>query len=219
MGGVEEVSVDELFAGIFKVLPSKVMDSKYPSFFVKRDGGNLLFPCFSNSSTIHDRFNDIANKGGLQAQLLGDSHFKTPHCDEVATHFAAPLYCSEPEAPDVVPKLKQVVVFPFKQHELFPGVEVIPTPGHRPGGVCYLIALNGKKFLFAGDAIWHDGEEWKAFPTKAGMKHMKASLKTLVEVEFDVLLANTRLNNPICFIEVNQQSRQQFIQSIIERLG
>jgi hydroxyacylglutathione hydrolase len=210
--------MDELFPDIFKVLPSKIMDSKYASFLVKRDDGNLLFPCFSNHSTIHDRFNEIAGLGGIKAQLLGDSHFKTPHCDEVAARFDAPLYCSDAEAPDVLPKLKRVVVFPFNRHALMPGVEVIPTPGHRPGGVCYLVTLIGKKFLFAGDGIWHDGEAWKAFPTKAGLKKMKESLKMLAEVEFDVLLANTRLDNPICFVAVNPGSRQEFIQSIAERL-
>ncbi|MFN0152754.1 MAG: MBL fold metallo-hydrolase [Gaiella sp.] len=211
--------MDELFPGIFKVFPSKVTGSKYPSFLVTRSEGNLLFPCFSNSSTIHDHFDDIAGRGGLDAQLLGDSHFRTPHCDEVALHFKAPLYCSEAEAPDVVNKVRQVVVFPFRRHELFPGVEVIPTPGHRPGGVCYLLTAAGKRFLFAGDAIWHDGNAWKAFPTKAGLKSMGESLKRLEELDFDVLLANTRLDNPVCFVEVNSRSRRQFVERIAERLS
>jgi glyoxylase-like metal-dependent hydrolase (beta-lactamase superfamily II) len=153
--------------------------------------------------------------GGISRQLLGDSHFKTPHCDEVAKRFGAPLYCSEPEAPDVIMSVKNVVTFPFERHALEPGVEVIPTPGHRPGGVCYLLALGGRRFLFAGDGIWHDGTAWKAFPTKPGRPKMIESLRRLEAVEFDVLLANTRVSNPICSVEVDGDARRGLIASIL----
>jgi hydroxyacylglutathione hydrolase len=210
--------MDELFPGVFKVLPTKPLPSKCITFFVQRDDGNLLFPCFSGSATIHGRFDEIAAMGGLSRQLLGDSHFKTPHCDEVAAKFGAPLDCSEPEAPDVMKSVKNVRTFPLERHLLEPGVEVIPTPGHRPGGVCYLVTLDGRRFLFAGDAIWHDGTAWKSFPTKAGRTKMIDSLRRLAEVEFDVLLANTRVNNRSCSVEVDGESRRALIASILEQL-
>jgi glyoxylase-like metal-dependent hydrolase (beta-lactamase superfamily II) len=211
--------VDEILPDIFKVLPTKVMSSKCITFFVRRPQGNLLFPCFSGSATIHARFDEIERMGGVARQLLGDSHFKTPHCDEVAERFGAPLYCSELEAPDVTPKLRHVRVFPLERHELDPGVEVIPTPGHRPGGVCYLVTLGRRKCLFAGDGVWHDGTQWNAFPTKAGRAKMADSLRRLADVEFDVLLANTRVDNPTCFIEVDGAGRKALIESILGRLA
>jgi glyoxylase-like metal-dependent hydrolase (beta-lactamase superfamily II) len=210
--------MDELFPGVFKVLPTKPSPSKCITFFVRRPEGNLLFPCFSGSATIHGRFEEIASLGGVARQLLGDSHFKTPHCDEVAARFGAPLYCSEPEAPDVTKSVKNVRIFPLERHQLEPGVEVIPTPGHRPGGVCYLVTLGGRRYLFAGDGIWHDGTAWKAFPTKAGRPKMIDSLRRLADVEFDVLLANTRVNNPICSVELDDQARRDLIASIREQL-
>lgn len=210
--------MDEVYPGVFKVLPTKPLPSKCITFFVKRDEGNLLFPCFSGSATIHARFDQLAALGGVSRQLLGDSHFKTPHCDEVAERFGAPLYCSEPEAPDVVKSVKNVKTFPLKRHMLEPGVEVIPTPGHRPGGVCYLVTLGGRRFLFAGDGLWHDGKGWNAFPTKAGRKKMIESLERLADVEFDVLMANTRVDNPVCSLEVNEASRRALLSSIAERL-
>ena len=210
--------MDELFPGVFRVLPTKPLPSKCITFFVRREEGNLLFPCFSGSATIHGRFDEIAAMGGLSRQLLGDSHFKTPHCDEVAAKFGSPLFCSEPEAPDVVKSVKNVQTFPLERHVLEPGVEVIPTPGHRPGGVCYLVTLDGRRFLFAGDAIWHDGTGWKAFPTKAGRTKMIDSLRRLADVDFDVLLANTRVNNPLCFVEVSNEQRRGLIASIREGL-
>jgi hypothetical protein len=207
-----------LFAGVYQIFPSKITDSKYRSFFVNHPSGNLLVPCFSNQSTIHSSFDELDALGGLQYQLLGDSHFKTPHCDEVAERFGAPLYCSEVEAPDVTRNLKQVKTFPFERHELAPAIEVIPTPGHRPGGVCYLVSLEGRHYLFVGDAIWHDGQRWIATPTKAGRKQMVESLQTLAEVEFDVLLANTRISNPTCLMEVDADSRWPLINSLLEQM-
>jgi glyoxylase-like metal-dependent hydrolase (beta-lactamase superfamily II) len=210
--------VEEILKGVYKVLPTKVTDSKYPSFFVRRASGNLLFPCFSNSSTIHGSFDQIDALGGLKYQLLGDSHFKTPHCDEVAERFGAPLYCSEPEAPDVTKRLKRVRVFPLERHELEPGLEVIPTPGHRPGGVCYLVQVGGRRCLFAGDGIWHDGKDWKAFPTKPGRPKMIESLRRLADVDFDLLLANTKIGNPHCFLELDERSRRALMAAIIAKL-
>ena len=133
--------MNEIYPNIFEILPSKQTPKKYRSFFVKRDKGNLLIPCFSTNSTIEAHFDTIASLGGLSRQLLGDSHFRTPHCDVVAERFNAPLYCSEGEASDVTRVVKQVAIFPFKRHMLDATLEVIPTPGHRPGGVCYLVTV------------------------------------------------------------------------------
>jgi hydroxyacylglutathione hydrolase len=209
--------MEALYPGVYQVSPSKVTASKYRSFFVTRPEGNLLIPCFSSHSTIHSSFDEMATLGGLNYQLLGDSHFRTPHCDEVAERFGAPLYCSEVEAPDVTRTVKQVKTFPFERHLLAPGLEVIPTPGHRPGGVCYLVTVAGRTFLFVGDAIWHDDHAWIATPSKAGRKQMIQSLQTLAELEFDVLLANTRLGNPICLVEVDAERRREFIERLLAR--
>ena len=208
----------ELFPSVYEVLPSKQTPKKYRTFFVKRDEGNVLFPCFSSSSTIDANFDTIDKLGGLKYQLLGDSHFKSSHCDEVAQRFNAPLFCSEVEAPDVTPTLKQVTTFPFKRHILDAGIEVIPTPGHRSGGVCYLITVGGKRYLFAGDFIWHDGEHWIPTARKATMQSYAASLRLVDSLDFDVLLVNSILSNPICFIDLDKQSRTAFIADLLKRL-
>ena len=83
----------ELLKNLYVVEPSKATALKYISFFVKRKRGNLLFPCFSNQSTITERFADLEAMGGIGMQLLGDSHFRTAHCDEVSEHFGCSLYC------------------------------------------------------------------------------------------------------------------------------
>lgn len=209
----------QIYPNLYEVLPSKPTPKKYRSFFVQREAGNLLIPCYSNSSSIEAHFETIRQQGGLSHQLLTDSHFKSAHCDEVATQFNAPLYCSEQEAPDITPNLKQVVTFPFTQHDLMDGVEVIPTPGHRVGGVCYRVTIGNKRFLFAGDFIWHDGNQWITTATKAGVKAYTASLHLLKSLDFDVLLANCQISNPTFVVEFNAATRQDFFATLLKQLS
>lgn len=210
--------MEALFPGVYKVLPSKPTPKKYISFFIERQGGNLLFPCYSSSSTIDSSFAEFDRRGGLAYQLLGDAHFKSPYCDTVAARFNAPLYVSEKEAPDVAPKLTHVKIFPFTQHKLAPDLEVIPTPGHRPGGVCYLVTMAQQTILWAGDFIWHTGDAWGAFPTKAGRQEIVESLRTVAALDWQVLLANTTVSNATCAVTVTAATRAAFIESIIAKL-
>jgi hypothetical protein len=208
----------EIFPHIYEVLPSKQTPSKYRSFFVRRDEGNFLVPCFSNSSTIEAHFAAIAALGGLRYQLLGDSHFRSAHNDEVAAHFNAPLYCSDVEAPDVTAKVKQVVTFPFTRHFLDAMIEVIPTPGHRAGGVCYLVSLPQKRVLFVGDFVWHDGAQWVTTPTKGNSRAYAESLRLLESLDFDLLLSNSQLNNPTFYEDFRTTSRSTFFGDLFKQL-
>ncbi len=193
----------EIFPNIYEVLPSRPTPSKYRSFFVKRAAGNLLFPCFSNQSTIEAQFDAIAALGGLSHQLLGDSHFRSAHCDDVAARFGAALYCSVKEAPDVTRKVSRVEVFPFERHYLTDDIEVIPTPGHRPGGVCFLLSLNEQRYLFAGDFIWHNGSTWIPTPATATTRAYSESLRLVESLGVNALLVNTQLSNPTFSISLS----------------
>lgn len=208
--------MQEIFPNIYEVLPAKPTPKKYRSFFLQRPQGNLLMPCFSNHSTLD--FESIAAHGGLSRQLLGDAHFKSAHCDEVAERFNAPLYCSEVEAADVTPALQQVVTFPYTRHLLEDGVEVIPTPGHRAGGVCYRVTLGDRRYLLVGDFIWHDGARWIPTATKANVKKYAQSLQVLEGIEFDVLLANSIVSNPTFYVEVNRESLAALVADLLKQL-
>lgn len=208
----------EILPSVFELFPSKPTPKKYRTFFIRRNEGNLLVPCFSTNSTIEAHFDSMVQYGGLSKQLLGDSHFRSPHCDEVARRFDAPLFCSEVEAPAVMSVLKSVELFPFEQHHLEADVEVIPTPGHRDGGVCYLIDVANKRYLFVGDFIWHDGERWITTAKKAGRRAYGASLDLLETLEFDVVICNAMISNPTYYIEVSPDARSSFITSLRKHL-
>ncbi len=206
--------MDELFPTVYRILPTKVTPTKYVSLFAARPEGNLLFSCFGGHSSIEGSFDAIDALGGVALHLLGDMHFAARYNDALDERFGTVTMCSEVEGPDVRRKVKRVETFPFERHELAPGVEAIPTPGHRPGAVCYRVPVGDRICLFAGDTIYHDGKGWRALSSKKSRKTMLASLDLLMEVDFDVLLANTGAGNPVCFEDLPGDSRQRFLSGL-----
>ena len=211
--------MEELFDGVYRIPPTKVTPSKYVSLFARRSEGNLLFSCFGGHSSIEGSFDAIEAHGGVALHLLGDMHFAARYSDDVSARFGVPTRCSTVEAPDVQRKVKDVEPFPFERHQLAPGVEVIPTPGHRPGAVSYLVPVGGRRCLFAGDSIYHDGKDWKALASKKNRKTMLATLDTLGAIAFDVLLSNTSVTNPVCHVEFDESGRRGFLAALREGLS
>lgn len=210
--------MEPLFDNVYRILPTKVTPTKYSSLFATRPEGNLLFSCLGGHSSIEGSFDQMDALGGVALHLLGDMHFAARYNDAVDERFGVTTMCSELEGPDVRRKVKNVVTFPFERHALAPGVEVIPTPGHRPGAVSYLVDVGGRRCLFAGDSIYHSGDEWMCPVSKKNRKTMLATLDFLAGVEFDVLLSNTGANNPVCHVEVDAPGRAEFIAGLKSRL-
>ena len=211
--------MEEVLPSVHRILPSKQTPTKYISFLVTRDrrpdgSGNLLFPCFGSHSSIESSFDAIEALGGITHQLLGDMHFAAKYNDDVFARFGAKTHCSEVEAPDVQRKVEHVEVFAFESHDVVDGVTAIPTPGHRPGAVGYLVAIGGRRHLFAGDTLYHDGNRWRCFTSKRNRKTMLATLDMLAGIPFHVLLANTRIDNPVCHVDLDTDSRRALLEAI-----
>ena len=207
-----------LFEDVYRILPTKITATKYSSLFAVRPEGNLLFSCLGGHSSIEGSFDAMDDLGGVALHLLGDMHFAARYNDDVDAHFGVTTMCSEVEGPDVRRKVENVATFPFERHVLAPGVEVIPTPGHRPGAVSYLVDVGGKRCLFAGDSIYHSGDDWMCPVSKKNRNTMLATLDLLADVDFDVLLSNTGAHNPVCYIDLDDASRSEFIASLKSRL-
>jgi hydroxyacylglutathione hydrolase len=206
--------------GVIRVLPLRMTPTKYASFFVLHRQGNLMFPCYSRGGLADETLQSIESAGGLSAQLLGDMHLKDPLCDALHERFGAWTYCSEPEAEDVRRTCKKVKSFPFRRHALFPHVEVIPTPGHRPGGTCYLVDMGARRVLFAGDNVGFDSGRWTAYPNRQGREAMFESLQLLAGCEFDLLCATTLASEVTCSVELaSARKRQQFFDGVRSTLG
>jgi glyoxylase-like metal-dependent hydrolase (beta-lactamase superfamily II) len=64
-------------------------------------------------------------------------------------------------------------------------MEVIHTPGHTPGGVCYLLEISGLKVLIAGDTLYGGFSEKIGSDEVAWMN----SLEQLCERDIDLLIS------------------------------
>ena len=204
---------------VYKLEPSKITPSKYISFFVTREDGNLLFPCLASSSTFEASWADLHEHGGVAKQLLGDMHFATKHNDVLFEEFDAPTCCSVIEAPDVRRKVENVVAFPFEPTEVAPDVVALPTPGHRPGAVSYLIDAGSNGVLFAGDSIWHNGENWMALANKKNRKVMADTLESLQSEQFTALFVNSSVQNPTFSIDFDDfDAKNEFLEELATAL-
>lgn len=212
--------MDKVCDGVYRVSPLRITPTKYASFFVEHPSGNLMLPCYSRGGLTNATLDAITTAGGLLAQLLCDMHVKDALCDDLQGRFGAWTYCSEPEADDVRRTVQKLKTFPFRRHSLFPHVEVIPTPGHRPGGTCFLVDMGKRRVLFAGDNVGYDGHHWTAYPSRQGHKDMLRSLDVLAECEFDVLCATTLVSEPVFSKTLTTpKARKAFFASIAATLS
>lgn len=152
--------------------------------------------------------------------LLGDMHFATKHIDQLTEEFGVVVKCSELEEPDVSRKVKDVESFPFKKQLLEEGITALPTPGHRPGAMGYLVVLPDQSALFIGDSIWHNGKEWQALTSKANRPTMIRTLQELEEVQFDSLYCNVSVTNNTCSVSFESNSeRKEFLRLLADALS
>ena len=73
-------------------------------------------------------------------------------------------------------------------------VFALPTPGHTPGSVTYIVEADGRKLAFTGDLLFGDGKVWSLAATQwsySGVEGQEATIvscATLAAREPDVLL-------------------------------
>ena len=206
----------EIYKGVYRVFPTKITPTKYTSFFVVRKPGNLLLPCLGSKSTFEDQFNQMWELGGVAFQLLGDMHFASRDNDRIFDAFKTPLICSDVEAPDVTRKVKDVCPLPFVRQQICEGVELLPTPGHRPGATSYLVDQHEQRILFVGDSIWHNGTHWECLTSKKNAKVMAQTLEDLKEVDFDAIYANTSVGNSVCHEQFSPGERLELLDRLIQ---
>jgi len=127
------------------------------AYLYQRDQGNVLFYNTSQQTDIEQ----FAEWGGLAYQLLS-------HRDEVGESltlirqcFQTKLGIHQLDAEALSELFQPDLVFTDRQF-LLDDVEVIPTPGHTPGSVCFLVySVTGKRYLFTGDTLYLSPQGWQ----------------------------------------------------------
>ena len=125
----------------------------------------------------HAHFDHIGAIGELQKRYPGLPVYVHPLDAKIITH---PLNNFPPDYPPV--KMPENITWDLEKLE---GCQVIETPGHTPGGVCY--HFPGDKLLFSGDTLFNFSIGRTDLPG-GDMPTLMASLRKLEQLPDDTIV-------------------------------
>ena len=111
----------------------------------------------------------------------------------IAERFGAKLHAPAAES-DAIGRHAPIAVPLGNRHTDHNGVEVIPTPGHTIGSVCYLVpGAGGSRYLFTGDTLFVGASgEWTAgyIESFSDSRTLADSLRLLGTLTPDVVISS-----------------------------
>ena len=185
---------------------------RFKSFVLERSEGNIVI---FHSGRIDEAADDIRALGGADRVLMNHEHESLGG----QTHFDAPYYIHQDDKEAVTDTLQ--IAGTFKDREqLYDDLEVIPAPGHTPGTTLYLWDNGEHRYLFTGDFLCYEGDEWRTvvLPSSDREQSIK-SLEMIRDLDFDALVPWVSIEgeSPVFFIN-DEDDKQQRVQKIIDRV-
>jgi glyoxylase-like metal-dependent hydrolase (beta-lactamase superfamily II) len=174
------------------------------SFALERDAGNLLVYGAETTPALD----------GVTHRYLGHWHEAM-----FAADLGAPTLVAEPDRE--LSEQRTAIAGSFSERTTLDGdFELIPIPGHTPGATAFLWESGDHRFLFTGDSLYLDEDEWVVALNVRGADRdaYLASLELLRELEFDVLVpwAATAGRPPHAVTDATDARRR--IDAILERV-
>jgi hydroxyacylglutathione hydrolase len=151
-------------------------------------GCNALF----YSTATDSDFEAIAELGGVSDQYLSHRDEAGPMLKRIAERFGSRLHAPVAELLEIG-QHAHVDVPLGGRHTDANRVEVVPTPGHSPGSVCYQVAGAEGAYLFTGDTLYvSDTGQWAAgfIPGISDADALASSLDLLATLEPDVVISS-----------------------------
>ena len=186
------------------------------AYFLRRPEGNVLFYNTGNEGD----FEKIAELGGIQAQLLSHRDEAGPSLKRIKDLFGSRLCCSAVEAPIIGKDEPVDVTFQLSDHHLG-DIEIIHTPGHTEGSMCFFYkSPYGKSYLFTGDTIFQSNGKWAtlAFPQAGGSKASLAeSLIRLRDLNPYIVMSSAFVGD-VSFVEITGDEWARAIDDNVSRL-
>lgn len=147
------------------------------------------------STATDAEFDDLAERGGVCHQYLSHRDEAGPMLGRITERFGSTLHAAAADLPDIT-RHAHVDVPSEGRHVDSNDIEIIPTPGHSPGSVCYRVDGADGSYLFTGDTLFRDAEgRWRAGyidgfhqPSDAGT--IADSLRTLVGLSPDYVISS-----------------------------
>ena len=187
------------------------------AYFLERRDGNVLF---YNPGDERD-LEAIAELGGIRYQLLSHRDESGPSLDRIRTRFGSKLCCSALEAPAVARDAVVDVIFEMDDGSL-EDIEIIHTPGHTDGSICFFYRTpTGKSYLFSGDTIFQWNAKWATLVLRnagGSEESLAESLRLLRDLEPDVVLWSGFVGD-VSFAAVNRKQWRKAIDETSARLA
>ena len=184
------------------------------AYFLKRSKGNVLFYNTSNPNDIEQ----ISDLGGITFQYLSHRHESGQSLATIKSRFNSRLCADELEAPFI----ESTVDVEFSTRALHSStIEIVPTPGHTGGGLCfYCSSDDGRRYLFTGDTLFQSHGQWGALVIAndgGSTEKLVASLLTIRSLEPDVVICSASVGD-VSVAEVTRQAWLKAIDSVISSL-
>ncbi|MCP1726604.1 glyoxylase-like metal-dependent hydrolase (beta-lactamase superfamily II) [Natronospira proteinivora] len=154
-----------------------------------REGGNVLFYNSGNREEI----DAMAELGGVSYQFLSHQDELGPTLQYIASRYQAQLGGHVREQKEFSRFRNPDILFDQRQTYL-ERIEMIPTPGHSPGSICFLVdSPLGKRYLFTGDTLYFNARRELGvgfFPGYSDFDEYEASLQALRSLAPDVVISS-----------------------------
>lgn len=210
--------MQSLLSNILKVYRDPDSDGWGYSYLLCRPQGNIFLARMARSAKIEAEYAEIEATGGIAKIYVTDRHFGGPNCEAVSQRFGAPILYPEKEASHLADRgFSNARTFPNERHLVEPDLEVIPTPGHTTGGVCFLWTTPEGRFLFTGDFLYNAGASW--IVGSKTLSKVRDSLELIRGLDFDVLIGcgDEELGSP--YLEMTIDQREIFIDDLMEEMN
>lgn len=186
------------------------------AYFLRRAEGSVLFYNTGNEGD----FDQIAELGGIQFQLLSHRDESGPSLNRIKDRFGSKLCCSALEAA-IIGKDAQVDIAFQSSDRCLGDIDIIHTPGHTAGSICFFYKSSyGKSYLFTGDTIFQSNGKWAtlAFPKAGGSEAALAeSLLRLRDLNPNMVMSSAFVGN-VSFVEITGDEWAQAIDDNVSRL-
>ena len=184
------------------------------AYLLTRSSVNVLF---YNSACL-DEYDQIQQLGGMAFQFLSHRDEAGKNLEQVKSRFLNKLCCHQLEERAVAKNSPVDLVFE-KRGIYADDIEVIPTPGHTAGSVCFLYrSPHGKTYLFTGDTIFPDRDSWGTYVSWLKKPVLAKSLELLKGVEPDVVISSGSVGQ-FALHEMGRGQWSDVLNEVIRTLG
>ena len=185
-------------------------------YVVTRPDGNALIYNIGHESDIEK----IAGLGGVGHQLLSHRDESGPSLNRIRERLGSTLQASALEA-EAIGKDAAVDVKLGPDDCGLGGIEIIHTPGHTDGSICFFYrSPHGRSYLFTGDTFFQADGRWTTFVIEeagGSREALAESLTRLRELNPDVVLSSAFVNEA-AVVEPGEEEWAQAIDAAVERL-